>query len=192
MKMLKELFLAELADIYDAELRIVRALPKLVKAATCTHLQDALLSHLKETEGHVKKLERVFQSFGEKARGTTCLAAVGLLEESDEIAAGFKGSPAINAALIAATQKVEHYTTAAYGCLHAWADLLGNDEAAGLLQENLKQEEAANATLKDLALARSNKEALGEVASSTSSENEELTDETQHSQGRKPAAVSRR
>ena len=118
MKTLKVLFLDELADMYDAERRIVKALPKLAKAATCSDLKKAVLAHLKETEGHVIKLEQVFQSFGEKAKGKTCEATVGLLKEGDEIAGDFKGSPAINAALISAAQKVEHYEMASYGCLH--------------------------------------------------------------------------
>jgi ferritin-like metal-binding protein YciE len=161
MKTLKDLFLDELADMYDAERRIVKALPKMAKAATCDDLRGAIQSHLKETEGHVKKLEEVFQSFDEKAKGKTCEATVGLLEEGDEIAAEFKGSPAINAALISAAQKVEHYEMASYGCLHEWAGLLGNKEAAGLLQEILDEEKAANEALTELARASSNEEALG-------------------------------
>jgi len=164
MKMLKELFLSQLADVYDAENRIVKALPKMAKAATCNSLRDAFLSHLKETEGHVKKVEQVFKSFDAKPKAQKCPATVGLLEEGDEIASEFKGSPAINAALIAAAQKVEHYETATYGCLHEWAELLDNEEAARLLQEILKQEEAANSKLNDLALNRSNDEALGQAA----------------------------
>jgi len=162
MKTLKDLFLDELEDMYDAERRIVKALPKLAKAATCDDLKAAFQSHLKETEGHVKKLEEVFQSFDEKAKGKTCEATVGLLEEGDEIAADFKGSPAINAALISAAQKVEHYEMASYGCLHEWAGLLGNEEAARLLQEILGEEKTANETLTELARASSNNEALGE------------------------------
>ena len=163
MKTLKDLFMDELADMYDAERRIVKALPKMAKAATCPDLKKAIQSHLKETEGHVKKLEQVFQSFGLKAKGKTCEATVGLLEEGDEIAADFKGSPAINAALISAAQKVEHYEMASYGCLHEWAGLLGNEKAAGLLQEILDEEKAANEKLTELARASSNEEALGEA-----------------------------
>ena len=148
--------------MYDAERRIVKALPKVAKAATCDDLKRAIQSHLKETEGHVTKLEQVFQSFDEKAKGQKCEATVGLLEEGDEIAADFKGSPAINAALISAAQKVEHYEMASYGCLHEWAGLLGNTEAAGLLQEILNEEKAANESLTELARASSNEEALGE------------------------------
>ena len=162
MKTLKDLFLDELADMYDAERRIVKALPKMAKAATSAELKNAIQSHLKETQGHVKKLEQVFQSFDEKAKGQTCEATVGLLEEGDEIAADFKGSPAINAALISAAQKVEHYEMASYGCLHEWAGLLGNNEAADLLEQILEEEKAANDKLTDLARASSNEEALGE------------------------------
>src|ERR1700730_1146420 len=118
MKTLRNLFLDELSDMYDAEHRIVKALPKLAKAATCSHLREALLTHLEETKGHVEKLERVFASFGEKAKGKKCDATVGLLKEGDEIASENKGSPTINAALISAGQKVEHYEIASYGCLH--------------------------------------------------------------------------
>jgi ferritin-like metal-binding protein YciE len=168
MKTLKDLFLGELADMYDAERRIVKALPKLAKAATCEKLQEALLTHLKETEGHVTKVERVFECFDEKAKGKTCEATVGLLKEGDEIAAEFKGSPAINAAIISAGQKVEHYETASYGCLHEWATLLGNEDAASILEEILNEEKAANETLTKLARSSSNEEALGESGENAS------------------------
>src|SRR5450432_2570468 len=162
MKTLKDLFLDEVADMYDAEHRIVKALPKMAKAATCPRLKKAILAHLKETEGHVTKLEQVFQSFDEKAKGQTCKATVGLLEEGDEIAADFKGSPAINAGLISAAQKVEHHEMASYGCLHEWAGLLANEKAAGLLQEILDEEKGANEKLTELARAGNNAEALCE------------------------------
>jgi len=163
MKTLKNLFLNELADMYDAEKRLVKALPKLAKAATCPDLQAAIRSHLKETEGHVKKLEHVFQAFDKKAKGQTCEATVGLLEEGDEIASEFKGSPAINAALISAAQKVEHYEIASYGCLHEWAGLLENEKAAALIQEILDEENTANEKLSELARGGNNEEALGET-----------------------------
>ncbi|MCX6847962.1 MAG: DUF892 family protein [Verrucomicrobia bacterium] len=160
MKTLQHLFLGELADILDAEHRLVKALPKMAKAATCTHLQNALLDHLEETEGHVKKLELVFEAFGHKARGKTCQATVGLLAEAAEIAEEYAGSSAINAALIAAAQKVEHYEIASYGCLLEWAERLGNKKAADLLQEILNEEKSANNALTELAQTRSNDEAL--------------------------------
>jgi len=162
MNTLKTLFLNELMDMYDAERRILKALPKMAKAATCTQLKKLITLHLKETEGQVRKLDQVFQSFGEKAKGKKCDATVGLLKEGDEIASDFKGSPAINAALICAAQKVEHYEIASYGCLHVWAGLLGNQKAAGLLQDILDEEQAANAALTVLAQASSNQEALGD------------------------------
>jgi len=162
MKTLNDLFLNELADIYDAEHRLIKALPKMAKAATCTKLKGAMQGHLKETEGHVKKLDRVFECFDQKAKGQTCEATVGLLEEGAEIMTEFKGSPAINAAIIAAAQKVEHYEIASYGCLHEWAALLGNNEAAVLLQEILNEEKAANEALTVLARASSNEDALSE------------------------------
>jgi ferritin-like metal-binding protein YciE len=162
MKTLRDLFLDELADMYDAERRIVKALPKMAKAATCPKLKKVILAHLKETEGHVTKLEQVFRSFDQTAKGKTCKATVGLLEEGDEIAADFNGSEAINAALISAAQKVEHHEMASYGCLHEWAGLLGNKQAASLLEEILDEEKAANDKLTNLARGGSNQEALYE------------------------------
>jgi ferritin-like metal-binding protein YciE len=132
------------------------------KPATCDKLKQAIQAHLKETEGHVTKVEQVFKCFDQKAKGKTCKVTVGLLEEGDEIAADFKGSPAINAALISAAQRVEHHEMASYGCLHEWAGLLGNPKAANLLQEILDQEKAANETLTELARASSNEQALSQ------------------------------
>src|SRR4029077_15569442 len=152
-KTLENLFFDELADIYDAEQRIVRALPKMKKAATSTDLQEAIDHHLSETERHVRRLENVFKSFHKPAKGKKCEATIGLLEEGDEIATEFKGSPAINAALIAAAQKVEHYEIASYGCLHEWAGLLGNTQAASLLEKILGEEKTANEKLTGLARA---------------------------------------
>jgi ferritin-like metal-binding protein YciE len=137
MKTLKDLFLDEVADMYDAECRIVKALPKLVKAATSEKLKAALLAHLKETEGHVTKLEQVFQSLDQKVKGKTCKTTVALLEEGGDIITEFKGSPALNAALISAAQKVEHHEIASYGALHEWAKLLDNSKAANLLEKFL-------------------------------------------------------
>lgn len=163
MKNLKTLFLAELADIYDAEKRITKALPKLAKAATCEDLKEAFANHLEETKGHVTQLEAVFACFDLKAKGKTCEAAVGLLKEGDEIAEEFKGSPAINAALIAAAQKVEHYEMATYGCLHEWAEVLGCKKAGTLLKNILDEENSANTALNDLAHTKNNIEAMGEL-----------------------------
>jgi ferritin-like metal-binding protein YciE len=164
MRTLKNLFLDEMADRYDAEKRLVLAMPRMIKAATCTHLQKLFQSHLKETGRHVKTLEKVFRSFGEKPRAKKCEATVGLLKEGDEVASDNKGWPVLNAALISVAQKLEHYEIATYGCLRDWAKLLGNKEAAGILEEILVEEKAANHALSELARSRSNNDALGECA----------------------------
>ena len=156
---LKDLFLDELADMYDAENRIAKALPKMAKAATDEDLKAAILNHLEETKGQIEKLKQVFAAFDEKAKGKECKATVGLLEEGDEIAADNKGEPTINAAIISACQKVEHYEIASYGCLIAWGKLLDNDEAVSLLEEILDQENQANEKLTELAEDK-NQEAL--------------------------------
>ena len=189
LESLHDLFLGELKDLYNAETQLTKALPKMAKAATCDDLKEAIQAHLTETEGHVTKVEQVFKCFDEKPRGKTCEATVGLLKEGDEIAAEFKGSPAINAALIAAAQKVEHYEMASYGCLHEWAGLLGNEDAAGLLEEILDEEKAANEGLTELARASSNQEALDE---SDESDENESDDETRKKPGSSRVSASSR
>jgi ferritin-like metal-binding protein YciE len=159
------LFFNELSDIYDAERRIAKALPKMAKAATSAPLKKAFELHLEQTEGHIVKVGQVFECFDRKAKGKTCEATVGLLKEGEEMVASFEGSPAINAALIAAAQKVEHYEMATYGCLHEWAKLLGNKKAASLLQEILDEEGETNKSLTALARTSSNEDAMEETAS---------------------------
>jgi ferritin-like metal-binding protein YciE len=151
MKTLQNLFLEELADMFDAENRLTKALPKLAKAATHDDLREAFESHFEETEGHVRKVEQVFESFGQSAKSEKCEAMTGLIEEANEIVSNNRGEPTINAALISAAQKVEHYEIASYGCLREWADQLGNDTAARLLQEILDEEKSADTRLSDLA-----------------------------------------
>jgi ferritin-like metal-binding protein YciE len=160
MKTLNELFLDTLADIYDAENRIAEALPKMAEAAASDSLREAFESHLAETEGHIKKVERVFKTFDEKPRRKVCEATKGLLKEGDELMEEFDGSPALDAALISAAQRVEHYEMASYGCLAAWAGQLGNEDAQAILEEILGEEEAANDTLTDIAESESNEEAI--------------------------------
>jgi ferritin-like metal-binding protein YciE len=161
-KTLNDLFLCELADMYDAEKRIVKALPKLAKAAMTDRLKKAINLHLKETEGHVKTIELVFATCDAKPKGKKCEAVEGLLAESDEIVAEFKGTQACDAAIISACQKVEHYEIASYGCLREWAGLLGNSKAVEMLDEILEQEAASNETLTEIARATSNDTALDE------------------------------
>src|ERR1700722_19846367 len=163
MKTLRDLFLQELSDMYDSEQRIVKALPELIEATTCSELKGALQSHLQETEGHVNKLEQGSGAFGEKAKSTKCPAMVGILDEGEELVSKNKKSPSLNAAIICAGQKVEHYEIATYGCLHSWAEMLGNEKAADLLEQILDEEKNADRTLNNLATEK-NEEAMEETA----------------------------
>lgn len=148
---LHSLFLDELKDVYHAEKQLVRALPRLAKAASDPDLQRAFTSHLKETEGQVKRLEQVFRELGQTPRAKKCEGMAGLIEEGKGILEE-EGEPAvIDAALIAAAQRVEHYEIAAYGCLRTYAQLLGLSTAQRLLQQNLDEEEAADEKLNALA-----------------------------------------
>jgi ferritin-like metal-binding protein YciE len=163
MNALKSIFLNELADMYDAENRVIKALPGMIRAATCEELQQALQQHLGETQDQVTQIEKVFAALDEEPQSKTCPAMRGILEEGDRLAYDSKGSPAINAAIISACQKVKHYEIAAYGTLRTWADVLGNIIAADLLQEILDQEKEADHKLNELAFAK-NQETLDEVA----------------------------
>jgi ferritin-like metal-binding protein YciE len=148
---LQSLFLDELKDVYHAEKQLVRALPRLAKAASSPQLRDAFTQHLRETEGQVQRLERVFKELGQTPRAKKCEGMAGLVEEGKKILEE-DGEPAvIDAALIAAGQRVEHYEIAAYGCLRTYAQLLGLSKAAELLQQSLDEEEAADEKLNALA-----------------------------------------
>jgi ferritin-like metal-binding protein YciE len=160
MRTLKDLFLDELADRYDGEKRLVIAMPKMIKAATCARLRLLIEAHLMETERQVTKVEKVFKLFGEKPILNKCEATIGMLVEGTEVATDNKGSPVINAALVSVAQKIEHYEIASYGCLREWAMLLGNKPAAAILKEILDEEKAANQALIDLARSSCNNEAL--------------------------------
>lgn len=158
MKTLKDLFCDELGVIYDAEQRIAVALPKMIKAAVYPELQAALEFHLQLTEGHVARLEEVFKSVGKKVNVRKCDPAMSLLQEGDEIVAGFAGSPAINVALISVVQKVEHHQIASYGCLREWAGLLEYGDAAVVFDEILDQTRAVDGALTELARSGVNEE----------------------------------
>jgi len=151
MKDLKELFLEELADIYDAEKQLVKALPKMTQAAHAQDLQSAFEDHLEQTEQHVKRVEQVFQMFDQKPKGKKCEAMAGLIEEAEDIMKEEATHPVMDAALIAAAQKVEHYEIATYGCLRTWAELLGKDEAIDLLEETLNEEKDVDESLTEIA-----------------------------------------
>ena len=148
---LEKLFIEELKDIYNAEKQLTKALPRMAKAAESPALQQAFTSHLKETEGQIQRLERVFRELGQAARGKKCKAMEGLIEEGKELMEEDSEPQVLDAALIGAAQKVEHYEIAAYGCLSTYAELLGHPGAAQLLRQNLQEEEAADKKLNSLA-----------------------------------------
>jgi ferritin-like metal-binding protein YciE len=191
MRTLTNLFIDSLADIYYAENQLVRALPKMAKAAQGAELREAFESHLEETVGHVKKVERVFADFEQRARSKRCPAIAGLLEEGEEMAAENKSSPTVDAALIAAAQKVEHYEIATYGSLKEWAGLLGQQEAAELLEEILEEEKAADTTLSTLARARCNAAANKQSGNGNGHEAEEPVAHSSRRRSNVPRRVSR-
>jgi ferritin-like metal-binding protein YciE len=158
-KKLDDLFLDTLKDIYFAEKKILTALPKMAKAAQSKDLKAAFEKHRKETEGQVDRLERVFEIIEEKAAGKKCPAILGIIDEGNEIAKEFKGSPALDAGLLSAAQAVEHYEISRYGTLKAWAKELGLNDAARLLDETLKEEEKTDAALSEIAESAINQQA---------------------------------
>jgi ferritin-like metal-binding protein YciE len=158
-KTLDDLFHDTLKDIYFAEKKIVTTLPKMAKAAQHPQLKMAFEKHLKESEGHVKRLEQVFGIIGKKPQGKTCDAIVGITEEGAEIMKDYKGTPALDAGLIGAAQAVEHYEISRYGTLRTWADELGLDDAASLLQATLDEEKITDQTLTKIAESAINQDA---------------------------------
>jgi ferritin-like metal-binding protein YciE len=150
LESLDSLFLNELKDVYNAEKQILKALPRMAKAASANALRDAFTKHLRETEGHVRRLEQIFKLLDQAPRGKKCKGMEGLLEEGKEIMEEEGAPEVIDAALISAAQRVEHYEMAAYGCLRTYAQLLGHEDAAELLQQTLGEEEAADEKLTEL------------------------------------------
>jgi len=163
-KQLDELFHDTLKDIYYAEKKILSALPKMAKAAQNEDLRAAFEKHKTETEGQIDRLEQVFQLIEQKPQGKKCAAIEGILEEGQEIMKEYKGSPALDAGLLAAAQAVEHYEIARYGTLRTWAEELGLNQAMKLLQQTLDQEEATDRALTELAESVVNQEAQAEAA----------------------------
>jgi ferritin-like metal-binding protein YciE len=158
-KKLDELFHDTLKDIYFAEKKILSTLPKMARAAQNEELKAAFEKHRGETEGHVERLEQVFAMIEKKPEGKTCAAIVGITDEGSEIMQEYKGSPALDAGLLAAAQAVEHYEISRYGTLKAWAEELGLDDAADLLQETLDEEEATDEALTEIATSAINQQA---------------------------------
>ena len=148
---LHDAFIDELRDAYDAEKQLLKALPKLAKNSRADELRDAFESHLQETQGHVEKLEQVFALLDEKVRGKHCDGIAGIIEEGKAIMEEDFDEQTMDACLIAAGQRSEHYEMAAYGTLVAWAQAMGHEEAAGLLEEILSEEKAADEKLTEIA-----------------------------------------
>src|SRR5712671_6156728 len=146
---LSDAFLDELRDAYDAEKQLTKALPKMAKTATSPVLRDAFESHLQETRGHVERLEQVMEGLGEKVRGKHCDGIEGIIEEGKSVMEEEFDDATMDACLIAAGQRAEHYEIAAYGTLVAWARAMGHDDAATLLDETLEEEKAADAAHPD-------------------------------------------
>lgn len=163
-KGLEELFLDGLKDIYYAEKKILKALPKMAKGADSEKVSAAFEKHRDETEGQVERLEQIFEAMGKAARGKTCPAIDGIIEEGSEILEEYDGSPAIDAGLVAAAQAVEHYEIARYGTLIAWAGQLGMNDAVSLLQATLKEESATDEALNALGEGGVNERAMQEAA----------------------------
>ena len=163
-KGLEDLFLDGLKDIYYAEKKISKALPKMARAAESGELVAGFEKHLAETEAQVQRLEQVFELLGKPARGKTCPAIDGILEEGEEIIQEYKGAPALDAGLVAAAQAVEHYEIARYGTLIAWAEQLGMGEAVDLLKSTLAEEEATDEALSALGEGGVNERAMQEAA----------------------------
>jgi ferritin-like metal-binding protein YciE len=163
-KGLEDLFLDGLKDIYYAEKKIVKALPKMAKGAESEELVAAFEKHLAETETQIERLEEVFQLLGKPARGKACPAIDGILEEGSEILQELKGAPALDAGLVAAAQAVEHYEIARYGTLVTWAGTLGMTDAATILGETLAEEEATDEALSALGQGGVNERAMQKAA----------------------------
>jgi len=147
----EDLLVDEIKDLYDAEHQLTKALPKMAKAATSPQLKSAFESHLKETEGHVKRLEQVFEGLGMKPTRKTCAAMKGLVEEGSEVLEEDMDPEVKDAALIGAAQRVEHYEMAGYGTVRTFAHLLGHHDLEAILQSTLDEEGAADHKLTDIA-----------------------------------------
>lgn len=155
-KTLDDLFLDTLKDIYYAEKQILKTLPKMAKAAQSEEVRAGFETHAAETEGQVDRLEQIFELLGKPARGKTCDAILGIIEEGKSIIEEFKGTVALDAGLISSAQAVEHYEIARYGTLKTWAQQLGHSEVVSLLDQTLQEEIATDKKLSQVAEASAN------------------------------------
>ncbi len=159
MQTLDDMYMDLLKDLYSAEKQLVKALPKMAKSANASDLQDAFQEHLKQTEGHVDRIERIFSDMGGSPRGKKCVGMEGLVEEGSEVMKEDAEPEVRDAGLIAAAQKVEHYEIASYGTARTWANRLGYHDAAQMLQQTLDEESVANEKLTRIAESHINVEA---------------------------------
>ena len=159
MKTLNDLFIHEIKDLYSAEKQLTKALPKMAKAAQSPQLRAGFEKHLGETEGHVERLEQIFDILDVPARGKTCEAILGILEEGKSIMEDFKDTPALDAGLVSAAQAVEHYEIARYGTLKAWAKQMGRVDVMKLLEATENEEIATDQALSQVATTEVNKKA---------------------------------
>ena len=159
---LKKLYIEELRDVYSAENQLLKALPKMAKGASSDELKEAFETHLEQTKGHIERLNEIFEALGEKATGKTCKAMQGLIEEGSEMLEEDGEESVIDAGLIGAAQRVEHYEIAAYGILRGFAELLDEEDAVELLQQTLDEEGETDKLLTELAEDIVNPAALGE------------------------------
>jgi ferritin-like metal-binding protein YciE len=176
MQSIRELLIEEMADLYDAEKQLVKALPKMAKAASNEQLREAFENHLEQTRGHVERLEQAFQLLDHKAKGKPCQAMKGLIAEGKETMEEDLSDGLLDSAIICAAQKVEHYEISGYGTLSAWARSLGLDEVAGLLEETLAEEKEAD-------------EKLTQVGGDVLAESESASDQEEEEAPRKTASA---
>lgn len=160
IKSMEDLFLDQLRDIYHAEKQLVKALPKMAKNSSSPDLKNAFEEHLQQTEHHVERIEQVFERINARAKAKKCVAMEGLIEEGQELLEAKPLETILDAGLICAAQKVEHYEIASYGTLITWAHQLGYHDAADILKETLEEEKAADEKLTHLAESNVNQEAL--------------------------------
>ena len=156
IKTLDDLFVHTLQDIYYAENQITKALPTMIKKATNPQLKQGFETHLRETEGQIKRLEQVFKMHGQSVKGVDCPAIDGIIKEANEVASDVADKQVLDAALLASAQAVEHYEITRYGTLIAWARQLGRNDCASVLQQNLDEEKATDAKLTALAESKVN------------------------------------
>jgi ferritin-like metal-binding protein YciE len=190
METLQELLVHELQDLYNAENQIIKALPRMAKRTTSTELREAFEEHLSQTEMQAQRLERALALLDAPVRGKNCDGMQGILEEGRKLMEEDSSDDVLNAGLIAAAQKVEHYEIASYGSVKAWAELLGQDEITALLEETLEEEEATDRKLSELAESMINAEAA--MGTSDEDEDEEKGSEDEEDAEATSSSTSRR